>query len=185
MHAVSANCTATVMTSCSSRKLVHVGLHAGYVGLWFILFSDFICWSYLAPILLSFQCSVAKLILSIRSCSSVGVATSSKYSAIHTALLDSACYWPCRNPCLFDVELATQSLSLFLTNQVNRNLGHLKRLWNCTHFSAYTLITHSAWLRWLRPRYRHTIVKLSSKKLCSTSARCKVRPRVQILIIPP
>jgi hypothetical protein len=23
------------------------------------------------------------------------------------------CYWPCRNPCLFDVELATQSLSLF------------------------------------------------------------------------
>jgi hypothetical protein len=26
---------------------------------------------------------------------------------------NSGCYWPCRNPCLFDVELATQSLSLF------------------------------------------------------------------------
>jgi hypothetical protein len=28
-------------------------------------------------------------------------------------LPNSSCYWPCRNPCLFDVELATQSLSLF------------------------------------------------------------------------
>jgi hypothetical protein len=43
-------------------------------------------------------------------------------------LPNSGCYWPCRNPCLFDVELATQSLSLFLTNQINRNLVHLKRL---------------------------------------------------------
>jgi hypothetical protein len=42
-------------------------------------------------------------------------------------LHNSSCYWPCRNPWLFDVELATQSLSLFLTNQVNRNLVHLKR----------------------------------------------------------
>jgi hypothetical protein len=43
--------------------------------------------------------------------------------------------------CLFDVELATQSMSLFLTNQINRNLVHLKRPYNCTHFSAYTLHT--------------------------------------------
>jgi hypothetical protein len=30
-------------------------------------------------------------------------------------LPNSGCYWPCRNPCLLDVEVATQSLSLFLT----------------------------------------------------------------------
>jgi hypothetical protein len=42
-------------------------------------------------------------------------------------LPNSGCYWPGRNPCLFDVELATQSLSLFLTNQSNINLVHLKR----------------------------------------------------------
>jgi hypothetical protein len=42
-------------------------------------------------------------------------------------LPNSSCYWPCRNPYLFDVELATQSLSLFLTNPINRNLVHLKR----------------------------------------------------------
>jgi hypothetical protein len=28
-------------------------------------------------------------------------------------LPNSGCYWPCRNLCLFDVELATESLSLF------------------------------------------------------------------------
>jgi hypothetical protein len=65
---------------------------------------------------------------------------SSTYSAFHS-LPNSSCYWSCRNPCLFDVELATQSLSLFLTNQINRNLVHLKRPQNCTHFSAYTLHT--------------------------------------------
>jgi hypothetical protein len=30
-----------------------------------------------------------------------------------TAFLILGCYWPCRNPCLFDVELATKILSLF------------------------------------------------------------------------
>jgi hypothetical protein len=36
---------------------------------------------------------------------------------LHTApihsILHSRCYWPCRNPCVFDVELATIILSLF------------------------------------------------------------------------
>jgi hypothetical protein len=30
-----------------------------------------------------------------------------------TAFLILGCYWPCRNPCLFDVELPTNILSLF------------------------------------------------------------------------
>jgi hypothetical protein len=90
------------------------------------------------------------------------------------------CYWPCRNPCLFDVELATQSLSLFLTNQINRNLVHLKRPQNCTHFSAYTLHTQSD-----LDDYVHESTNNRKKIFFSTSARCKVRPRAQILIIPP
>jgi hypothetical protein len=90
-------------------------------------------------------------------CHQVVMHPSSKYSAIHTALLDSACYWPCRNPCVFDVELATQSLSLFLTNQININLVHLKKSVKLYPFLCIH-ITHSAWMRWLRPRYRHIIV---------------------------
>jgi hypothetical protein len=31
-----------------------------------------------------------------------------------TALLILSCYWPCRNPCLFEVELATNILSLYI-----------------------------------------------------------------------
>jgi hypothetical protein len=45
------------------------------------------------------------------------------YSAFHSRYPTRAVTdWPCRNPYLFDVELATQSLSLLLTNQINRNL---------------------------------------------------------------
>jgi hypothetical protein len=47
------------------------------------------------------------------------------HSGPHSRLLLAR---PCINPCLFDVELASQSQSLFLTNQINRNLVHLKRL---------------------------------------------------------
>jgi hypothetical protein len=41
-----------------------------------------------------------------------------------TMLLILGCYWPCRNPCLFEVELATNILSLYIYT--------LKRVWN-TH----------------------------------------------------
>jgi hypothetical protein len=43
-------------------------------------------------------------------------------------LPNSGCYWPCRNPCLFDVEGTSDSKSVaVLTNQINRNLVHIKR----------------------------------------------------------
>jgi hypothetical protein len=35
------------------------------------------------------------------------------HTAPSTAGPNSGCYWPCRNPCHFDVELATIILSLF------------------------------------------------------------------------
>jgi hypothetical protein len=71
-------------------------------------------------------------------------------------------------------------MSQFLTSQINRNLVHLKRPYNCTHFSAYTLHTQRDF-----DDYVHDIINYRKKIFSSTSARCKVRPRAQILIIPP
>jgi hypothetical protein len=79
--------------------------------------------------------------------STAGAITSSKYSAFDSA------HWPCRIPRLFDVELATASMSLFKPINITRNLVHLKTAklhpFLCIH------ITHSAWLRMLL----HAIVK--------------------------
>jgi hypothetical protein len=57
-----------------------------------------------------------------------------------TALFILGCYLPCRNPCLFDVELAT-IIQLF--NQINRNLVHLKKTVKLYPFLCIH-ITHSA-----------------------------------------
>jgi hypothetical protein len=72
------------------------------------------------------------------------------------------------------MELATNSLSLFITNQINRNLVHLKLYpFLCIH------ITHSSWSS--KSRYRQTIVNKNFLQLLLAV----VRPRAQILIIPP
>jgi hypothetical protein len=82
------------------------------------------------------------------------------HTAPSTAAPNSGCYWPCRNPCLFDVELATNIL--------------------CIHFSAYTLHTQRD-----LDDYIHDSTNYRKKIISSTSARCKVRPSTQFLIIPP
>jgi hypothetical protein len=51
---------------------------------------------------------------------------------------------------------------------------------NCTHFSAYTLHTQRD-----LDDYVHESTNYRKKIFSSTSACCKVRPRAQILIIPP
>jgi hypothetical protein len=57
-----------------------------------------------------------------------------------------------------------------LTNQINRNL--------VTHFSAYALHTQ-------RDLDDDVLdIDKPKKRFSSTAARCKVRPRAQILIIP-
>jgi hypothetical protein len=67
-----------------------------------------------------------------------------------TALPNSRCYWPCRNPCLFDVELATQKSRCFCQSNQWKSGSPKKTVklypFLCIH------ITHSAWLRWLHPR---------------------------------
>jgi hypothetical protein len=70
-----------------------------------------------------------------------------------------ACYWPCRIPCLFEVELGTASLSLF------KPIKSLE-IWFKTvklYPFLYIHITHLAWLRLLV----HAIVKKCLSNFCA------------------
>jgi hypothetical protein len=67
---------------------------------------------------------------------------SSTYSAFHRRSPTRAVTGPVETH-FFDVELATQSLSLFLANQINRNLDHLKRHRKTVSISLHTHYTLS------------------------------------------